>query len=231
MNSWIILLFAVMWLVGPIIYSASTIQNLLMGWRIPTTWISSLPSQGWVEVIGKVKGNPIKSLLEKSECAYWQLEVKEYQSSGRGGGRWKTVHRESSGDFEVDDMTGRIKIQDSKMDLVMSDETALENLDPDTKTLVEKLGIKTKGFMGLNKKLRVYERRIVPGEEILVLGKIQKSEGVISVSGASIVPVLISNLSKAELIKTLFWRVFRPLISTYLVGFVIIALYLYLMFK
>jgi hypothetical protein len=231
MNSWIILLFAVMWLVGPIIYSATTIQNLLMGWRIPTTWISSLPSQGWVEVIGKVKGNPIKSLLEKSECAYWQLEVKEYQSSGRGGGRWKTVHRESSGDFEVDDMTGRIKIQDSKMDLVMSDETAMENLDPDTKTLVEKLGIKTKGFMGLNKKLRVYERRIVPGEEILVLGKIQKSEGVISVSGASIVPVLISNLSKAELIKTLFWRVFRPLISTYLVGFVIIALYLYLMFK
>jgi hypothetical protein len=217
MNNWMIWFFAAMWILFPLIYSAKTIRSLILGWRIPTTWISALPSQGWVEVIGKVKGNPTKSLLKNSECAYWQFEVQEYQSGGKGGGRWKTVRKESSGPFEVDDMTGRVNIQAGDTDLVMNNESAID-VDQQTKASLQNLGVKTQGFLGFNKKLRVYERLIAPEEEILVLGKIQKSADSISLSGNSIAPLVISNLSKGEMLKTLSWRGLRPLILTYLAG-------------
>jgi hypothetical protein len=231
MDSWIIWFIAATWILGPLIYSASTIRNLVLGWRIPTTWISALPSQGWVEVIGKIKGDPIQSLLMKSECAFWQLEVKEYQSSGRGGGRWRTVHKESSGPFEVDDMTGRINILVGDTDLVMNNESAIKDLDQGIKTSLENLGVKTKGFLGINKKLRVYERLIAPEEEILVLGKIQKGEGIISISGGSIVPLVISNLSKGEMTKTFLRRAARQMIFPYLIGLAFIVFYIYSVVK
>jgi hypothetical protein len=231
MNIGFILLIAMMWLVGPLVYSASTIRNMILGWRIPITWISALPNQGWVEVIGKARGDTIKSLLQKTDCVYWQFEVKEYQSSGRGGGRWKTAFRTSSGDFEMDDMTGGVKIIDGKMDLVMDDEFATEKPDQDTKILLEKLGVKTKGVLGLNKRLRVYERTVSAEKEVLVLGRIQRNEDATSISGASIAPLVITNLSKPVLLKTLFWQIFRPMILTYLAGFALIAFYLYMTFR
>ena len=82
---------------------------------------------------------------------------------------------------------------------------------------LENLGIKTKGFLGFNPRLRVYERLITPEEEILVLGKLEKGEGAISMSAGAIVPLVISNLSKPEMMKTLFWRSARPMIIPYLI--------------
>jgi hypothetical protein len=107
MNNWFFWLFiGMVWLVvGPLISSAGTFQKFFLGWRDPISWISTLPSQGWVEVTGKVKRNPIESLLSRSYCAYWQLEVQEYQSGNKGGGRWRTIYKSSSGEIEVDDMT------------------------------------------------------------------------------------------------------------------------------
>ncbi len=227
MNNWFFWVFIGVAIGAPLIFSAGTLWKLFLGWRVPITWISALPGQGWVEVTGKVKGNPIKSLLNQSDCAYWQLEVKEYQSSGRGGGRWRTVHKESSGKIEVDDMTGRIKIQDRNSDLVVNNESVIENLDEATKTSLENLGIKTKGFLGFKRRLRVYERLIVPEEEILVLGKLQKSESAISITAGSINPLVISNFSKPEMLKALFWRSFRPMIIPILIGLAFIAFFIY----
>jgi hypothetical protein len=227
MNNWFLWLVIGMAIVGPLIYSAGTLWKLFLGWRVPITWISALPGQGWVEVIGRAKGNTIKSLLNQSDCAYWQLEVKEYQSGGRGSGRWRTVHKTSSGELEVDDMTGRIKIQDQNSDVVVNNESVLENLDEATKTSLLNLGIKTKGFLGFNKRMRVYERLIAPDEEILVLGKIQKSESAISISAGSIVPLVISNFNKPEMMKTLFWRSVRPMIIPYLIGLAFLAFFIY----
>ena len=224
-------LFIGMAIVGPIIYSAGTLWKLFLGWRIPITWISALPGQGWVEVNGKVKGTPIKSLFNHSDCAYWQLEVKEYQSSGRGGGRWRTLHKQSFGNIEVDDMTGRIKIQDHNSDLVLSNESVLENLDLVRKTTLQELGIKTKNFLGFNRRLRVYERLLALEEEILVLGKLQESEGAISITPGSIDPLIISNLSKPEMIKALFWRSVRPVIIPYLIGIAFLAFFIYTSIK
>ena len=227
MNNWFLWFFIALWLVGPLVYSAGTLRNLFLGWRIPTTWVSALPGQGWVEVIGKVKGDPIQSQIKKSECAYWQLEIKEYKSGGRGGGRWQTVHKTSSGPFTVDDMTGRIKILEGGADMVLGDDPAVENLDQPTKTILENLGVKTKGILGFDKRLRLYERTLAPEEEILVLGRIQRIEGQISISGGAIVPQVISNLNKAQTLKALFWRGVRPMILPYAIGIVFIAFYFY----
>jgi hypothetical protein len=231
MNNWIFWLFILGVVFSPLIYSAGSIRNLILGWRIPITWISALPNQGWVEVVGRGKGEPIQSWLNKYECIYWHLEVKEYQSSGRGGGRWKTLHKESSGVFEVDDLTGRVKIQPGNSDFVLNNETVMENLDEVTKTRVETLGLKTKGFLGFNKRLKVYERTLSQGEEILVLGKIHKTEGQVSISSGAIIPLVISNLSRGELLKTYFWRTARQMIFPLLIGLGFTIFYLLSVFK
>lgn len=177
---------------------------------------------------GKLKRNPIESLLSRSNCAYQQLEVQEYQSGNKGGGRWRTIYKSSLGEIEVDDMTGRIKIQDRNSDLVVKNESVLENLDEGTKTSLQNLGIKTKGFLGFNKRMRVYVRLIAAEEEILVLGRLQKGESAISMSPGLIVPLVISNLSKPEMLKTLFWRSGRPMIFPYLIiDLVFTAFYIY----
>ncbi len=218
MNNWIFWLFILGVIFSPLIYSAGSIWNLILSWRIPVTMISALPNQGWVEIVGRVKGELVQSWLNKSECVYWQLEVKEYQSRGRGGSQWKSLHKESSGLFEVDDLTGRVKIQPGNTDFVLNDETVMENLDEVTKTRVEALGLKTKGFLGINKRLKVHERILSQGEEILVLGKIQKTEGQVSISSGSIIPLVISNLSRGEMLKTYLWRTARQMIFPLLIG-------------
>lgn len=232
MDNWIFWLIIIGAIISPLIYSAGSIRNLFLGWRVPTTRISALPSQGWVEVVGRTKGEPVKSWLNNSDCAYWQLEVKEYQRGGKGGGYWRTVQKESSGPFEVDDMTGRIYIQTTKdSNLVLKNETAIENLDDATKARLESLGVKTKGFLGFNKKLRVYERLIAPGEEILVLGKFKKNPEMITISGGSITPLVISNLRKGEMLKTYFLRSIRPMIIPLLIGFGFLIFYIFTTFR
>jgi hypothetical protein len=232
MENWIFWLVILGGILSPFIFLAPTIRNLILGWRIPTTWISALPSKGWVEVVGRVRGEPVRSKLSDSECAYWQFEVKEYQSSGKGGGRWKTVHKDSSGPFEVDDMTGRVMIQATGNPvLVMENEIAYEKLDDATKAKLENLGIKTKGFLGFNKKMRVYERLIVPDQEILVLGKFEKDTASISISTGSIVPQVISNLTKTEMLKAYSWRTAKPMILPFIVSLAFLAFFIYTMFQ
>ncbi len=225
MNNWIFWVFILGAIISPFIYAAPAIRNLILGWRIPTTWISALPNKGWVEVVGKVRGETIKSLVNKLDCLFWQIEVQEYHG-GKGGG-WRSVHKDSSGPFELDDMTGRLNIQAGKSDFVLNDESVITKLGDPEKTLLEGLGIKTKGLLGFDKKLRIYERLITEGEEILVLGKFQKSEGLIS--GGSVTPLVISNLSKGEMLKAYFWRTARPRILPFLFSFAFLIYIIYIM--
>ena len=106
-------------------------------------------------------------------------------------------------------------------------EFVIEKLGDPERTLVESLGIKTKGFLGFDKKMRIYERVITFGEDILVLGRIQKSEGMIS--GGSITPVLVSNLGKGEMLKTYFWRTARPRLLPTLISFIFLVFVIYMM--
>jgi hypothetical protein len=125
-------------------------------------------------------------------------------------------------------MTGRIKVKDQNSDLVLNNESVVDKLDDGTKMLLENLGVRTKGFLGFNPRLRVYERLLELQEEILVLGKLEKSESAISISAGAIVPLIISNLSKPEMIKTMFWRSVRSMIVPYLFGFAFLAYFIYI---
>ncbi len=231
MNDPVIWLFAAALIFVPLIASAGSIRNIFMVWRVPTTWISALPSQGWVQIIGRIRGNPIQSRFSKSECAFWQLEVQEYQSGGKGGGRWRTVHKESSGAFAIDDMTGRISIQPGNPSFVLTNEMVIEKPDQAAKLTLQNLGIKTKGFLGFDKRMRIFERLIAIEEEILITGRIQKSDAAISISGNSIIPLVIGNLAKSEMLNVLFKQSVRSLALSLIIGIAVLAFYFYLLLK
>lgn len=231
MEGWFFWLIIISAILGPLVFSARVIRNLALLWRIPVTSISTIPGQGWVQVAGKVKGEPVQSWLEQTECIFWNLEVKEYRSRGKSGRNWETVHQESSGSFEVDDLTGRIKVQPINCDFVLNDETVLENLDDSLKTKLEALGVKTKGFMGFGKRLRLHQRCLTQGEEIWVLGKFQKDPQVISISGGSIEPYVISNLGRGEMLKKYLRRNALPLVMPLLMGLALAIFYLFVLSK
>ena len=64
-------------------------------------------------------------------------------------------------------------------------------------------------------------------ECMILLGKFQKSEGLIS--GGSVTPLVISNLSKGEMLKTYFWRTARPRILPFLFSFAFLIYIIYIM--
>ncbi len=163
MGNWLFWLFILIAVISPLFYAASSLRYFFISWRIPTTWISALPDKGWVEVTGKIRAEMVKSLLQKVDCVFWQLEVLEYQGGNRGGGRWKPILKKSSGSFMLDDMTGRINIKDGKPITVTNNEYRLDRVDDATRALLESIGVKTKGFLGFEKRLRISERTIRPG--------------------------------------------------------------------
>ncbi len=212
------------WIIGVLIISGRFILILLLSWRIPVTWISSLPSQGWVSVLGKARGSTLQSAFSKSPCSYWQLEIKEYRSGKNGG--WRTIHKESSGSFEVDDMTGRIKVQDRNSNLVVNTELEQNQLDPPTRSFLENIGITTKGFFGFDKRLRVYERIIAPDAEVFVLGKMRKEENPTTFSAGTVDPTVISNLGKEEMVREVVRRAIRSMLVPAIIGLMITLFFL-----
>ena len=225
MNQWIIWIIAGVFLLAPWVISAKTIRNLMISLRLPISWISALPYQGWGEVRGSIRGNTVRNPIDQSDCAFYQLEVKEYRSHGKGGS-WRTIYKEMSAPFEIDDMTGRIKVQKSNAQVVVRNDLRLK-VDSARRMTLENLGINTKGLFGFDKRLRVYLRLIAPGEEILVVGKIVNLAGGISISGKETVPIIISDLTRSELLKRLAWQAVKPMIITYLVGLIIMAIFLW----
>jgi len=210
MDNLIFVLFIGLGILFPLIASAGDLRKLFLAWRVPTTWISALPGKGWVEVLGRIRGDPIKSPFRHSNCAFWQLEIQEYQNRGRGGGSWRTIHKSSSGVFMLDDMTGRIQVEDSSAGLLTNNQSGGDTSEPDAKNFIENLGIQTTGFLGIKKRLRMFERIILPDEEILVLGRLLKSSNPVTIVGNDITPLVISNLGRAETNKALLIRAGKP---------------------
>jgi hypothetical protein len=225
MNNMIVLLIIGLGVLIPIIVSIGALRKFFISLRVPTTWISALPGQGWVEVLGRIRGEPIKSPFKKLDCAYWQLEIQEYQNRGRGGGSWTTIRRELSGPFIIDDMTGRIEVQDGKATMVTNNQTVTDASNPDLLNFLEDQGIKTTGFLGFHKKLRLHERRVAPDEEILVLGRLQKSMAPVTISGNYLVPLVISNQGRSAMNKALLIQAIQPVAISLLVVISIAGFY------
>ena len=199
----------------------------ILTWFTRTTWISALPTQGWVQVTDRARGTAAKSLITKTSCPFWQLEVKEWRSSGRGGGYWKTVLKKPSGSFELFDGTGQTNILEGKTDVIVAQETRIDNPEPDVKLELESMGIKFTGFLGFKKRLKIFERVVNEGDDLLVVGKIQPRDSQNILSGSFITPTLVSTLNKQSTITTLLWKATRPMIIFWIIAAVVLVLLLF----
>jgi hypothetical protein len=224
MENWIVWIIVFFFVAAPLIISARTIRNLLIGLRLPTSSISSLPNQGWVQVRGRIRGDPVSSPINNTQCSFYQLEVKEYRSYGRGG-NWHTILKDSSAPFELDDMTGWVSVQKANAQVVVKNDRAIK-VDDGLRSALGSLGINTTGLLGFNKRLKVYLRLIAPGQETLVVGKIKQSDNIISISGRKLEPILISSMNKSAMLSELAWRVVKLMIPIYLVGAIIIVIFI-----
>jgi hypothetical protein len=229
MEIWIIWIIVFFIILVPLVISARTIHILLISLRLPSISISTLPDQGWAQVRGRICGDPTSSPIKKINCSFYQLEVKEYRSYGRGG-NWHTILKESFGPFELDDRTGWVNVQKANAQVVMRNDGTIK-VDDGIRSVLENLGITTTGLSGFKKLLKVYQRRIAPGEETLVVGKITKIDHGISISGRKLEPIVISSLDKASMVKEFTWRVVKLMIPINLVGVIIIVIFLLIMGK
>jgi hypothetical protein len=211
-----------------VMLSYSTVRKIIHIRRTPTCCIGALPSEGWVEVAGQTGNATTRSPITGTVCVLWQVEIQEQRSSGKGS-HWVTVYKGTSTEcFYVIDETGKVLVDPSRADLVLRDDVKrtwglFQTLDTQTITAVESLGVGTTNFLGLHKKLRVYERYIYPGESIFVLGGLQGSDrdkAIRSVGGNLFV---ISDRSEADVLKALYGRAAIRVLLPILMGGIVIG--------
>src|SRR5512146_3326142 len=146
MDATAIVIILVLALLVGLSISIPSINKIIRLRRTPTTWISALPPEGPVEVMGKVGEKTILSPITKTACAAYMLEVQQYKRSRNSAG-WKTISKTRSKD-------------PSNAELRVSGESFDDSLDAEQKAALESLGIKTTGFFGTAKTLRVIEHLV-----------------------------------------------------------------------
>jgi hypothetical protein len=195
-----ILLAVALILISPLL-SIGSIMKILRIRKTTTYWISALPSEGQVEIVGKVKEATVTSPLSKQECALWSVEVEERKSSGKGHYHWDSVYkRTSEAPLLVGDDTGEITIALKGLDL--SVDTQTYDVNSTNRGIIEDWGVDTKGFLGLDKTLRVREKLVLPGQELFINGEIAYEEGrkVITCVNQSLV---VSSRSEKQTLSSL----------------------------
>ncbi len=224
MENPLISILGVIFLVGlGCLISYSEIKDIIRIRRTPTSGINALPTAGRVEIVGKVEPASITSPLSETACAFWQVEVKKKRSRSKGGSYWETIYEDSSEEpFEIKDETGKIKIIPQNADLILNDNleessSLFNTLDERILNKLQKINIETKSFLGFDKSFKVYERLIKPGEQIYVLAEIHEMDGLSSFA-ERISPLLISDRSERELLKTLYGSVAVKVFGVLVIG-------------
>jgi hypothetical protein len=207
-------------------YSHKTILEIITIWRNPTTWISALPREGRVEVIGNASGKQNQTPFKKLPCVFWQLEIYQ-QKRFANGSYWASMHKDTFKEpFEIDDSTGRIGIQPENVELFVNEESFPGDSDAEIVDRLHSLGIKTKGLLGLfDKKIKIVERYVTSGEEIFITGNLHQSGLDKYVSGGSLTPMIISSQNERETLKVLYIKLLKAMIP---IGVVIAVIFLFL---
>lgn len=196
------------WYIYPVLKEIIRIQ------RTPTDYISALPFEGQVEVVGKAEGKTILSPFAQKACVLWQVDIQRY--GNKFDGPLVTIHTERSPEsFSINDGTGKIQISPAGAYLILSDKRGSSSLFPmdfQSKNILEKLGVNTTDYLARYRALRVYERFIEPAEEIYILGEIEYRNGVRTIATADDTPAIISDHSQWQLLGKLYrdaaWRIF-----------------------
>ena len=192
--------------------------------RTATGDIASLPADEQVEIVGTAGGEaPLQSPITKTPCVLWQVVVSERRSSGRSS-RWVTVHyATSTAPFDVYDDTGRMRIHPGRgVELLLQDDVKkssgiFSSLDEQTRTALNEMGVDTKGFLNLNKAMRVQERYIEQGDQIYLLGKTSAKVGARVMDGEDS-PLIVSDHSELRLFGKFAWQVFINALIGVVVG-------------
>ena len=197
--------------------------------RTSTGEIASLPADEQVEIVGQADGAAgLHSPITKTPCVLWQVVVSERRSSGKRS-HWVTVYSNTStAPFEVSDGTGRMRVYPSRgMELLLRDDVSKSSsifysLDEQTQTALNELGVDTKGFLNLNKSMRVQERYIEQGDQVYLFGKTSLNNGARSMDGDS--PLIVSDHSELRLLSKFTGQV---ILNAIIGAFVGVALTLY----
>lgn len=198
--------------------------------RTSTGEISSFLSDDQVEIVGKVDGETfIHSPITKTSCVLWQVVVSEKRSSGKNS-HWVTVYSDTSKTpFDVYDGTGRVQVYPSRqMELLLRDDVnkssgIFNSLDEQIQTALNELGVDTKGFLNLNKAMRVQERYVEQGDQIYLLGKLSSKNGRQAMDEDS--PLIVSDHSELQLLGRFFWKVLINVLIGVVCG-VVLSLYI-----
>lgn len=196
-----------------LLFSYREIGKIIRMIRTSTGDIVSLPADEQVEVVGQADGEAaLRSPITKTPCVFWQVVVSEKRSSGKSS-HWVTVYsNKSTAPFNVHDGTGRMQVYPSRgMELLLRDDVKqssgiFSSLDEQTQTALKEMGVETKGFLNLNKNMRVQERYIEQGDQIYLLGKTTSKIGARVMDVDS--PLIISDHSELRLLGRFSWQVF-----------------------
>ena len=197
--------------------------------RTSTGEIASLPADEQAEVAGKADGAAsLQSPITKTPCVLWQVEVSERRSSGKNS-HWVVVYRNSSTEpFDVYDGTGRLRVHPSpQMELHLRDDMnkssgLFYSLDEQTQTALNEMGVDTKGFLNLNKAMRIRERYIESGDQVYLLGKTSLNSGARAMDSES--PLIVSDRSELQLLSRFSGRVLVNAVIGVIIG-VMLTLY------
>jgi hypothetical protein len=206
-----------------LVYSHPTIMEIINLRRTPTVKIGSLPAEGLVQIVGKTEQATAISPISQTKCVVWNAEVQEYHSS-KNNSHWYTAWKgESAVPFELFDETGKVWVDPTHADLFVKKSLKeqsgwFDNMSPKTQDAIAALGIVTKGFLELNKDLRVKESLLSTGKDIFVMGTVESRNGqkIIKLVGHN--PFVISSRGKTFLLPDLYFKVAKPVILTTLIG-------------
>jgi ABC-type phosphate/phosphonate transport system permease subunit len=191
--------------------------------------INSISSDENFETLGKAEsGTTLQSPITKTPCVLWEVSVSEKRSSGKNS-HWVTVfHRISPEQFYISDGTGKLTIDPSqRLELILREDVrkssgVFSSLDEQVETALNELGVDTKGFLNLNKNLRIQERFIERGDDIYVIGR--KTYGDEDLVGD--VPLIVSDYSERELLGRFLWHTVGKVFLGILLGaFIVFVLY------
>ncbi len=192
--------------------------------RTSTGEIASLPMGEQVEIVGNADGGAgLQSPITKTPCVFWQVVVSEKRSSGKSS-HWVVVHNSTSrAPFELHDGTGRVRVHPGRtMELLLRDDVkkssgVFHSLDEQTQATLQAIGVDTKGFLNINRTLRVHERYIEQGDQIYLLGKTFSNSGT-RVMDSEDSPLMVSDRSELALLGKFIWQVIGNGLLGVLVG-------------
>ncbi len=191
--------------------------------KTPTSKIKSL-THGLVEISGEVyphKGELLQSPFTNQGCVYYKYAIEKYQWSKYSQFKWKKIdEKEERIYFYLKDETGMVLVDPKEAEMNIS--PTYEFSSPFGKEPPENIRLflqlhdmDYKGFLGMNKKMRFGESRIVPGRKLFIMGHAVENpfpkDGISDKDEANFMikkgedTYLISDQSEKDTLKTKNW--------------------------